>query len=45
VNGRIAGTWRYEDGRVKLEPFAPVPRKHRRDLEEEAKRLAAFHAE
>jgi hypothetical protein len=44
VDGRIAGTWRYEDGRVGLEPFAPIPRKYRRDLEAEAQRLAAFHS-
>jgi hypothetical protein len=43
VDGRIAGTWRYEEGGVRLEPFAPIPRKHRRDLEAEAERLAAFH--
>jgi Winged helix DNA-binding domain len=45
VDGHIAGTWRYEDGRVKLDPFTPIPRKHRRDLETEADRLAAFHAD
>jgi hypothetical protein len=28
-----------------LEPFEPVPRAARRDLEEEAGRLAAFHAD
>jgi DNA glycosylase AlkZ-like len=43
VDGRIAGTWRYEDGGMRLEPFAPIPRKYRRDLEAEAERLAAFH--
>jgi Winged helix DNA-binding domain len=45
VEGQIAGKWRYKDGRVKLEPFAPIPRSHRRDLEAEADRLAAFHAD
>jgi hypothetical protein len=43
VDGQVAGTWRYESGRVKLEPFAPLPRKERRALDEEAARLAAFH--
>jgi hypothetical protein len=43
IDGRVAGTWRYEQGRVKLEPFEGVPRKSRRELEEEAKKLAAFH--
>ncbi len=45
VDGHIAGAWRYQDGRVKLDPFAPIPRKYRRDLEDEAERLAAFHAD
>jgi hypothetical protein len=45
VDGRVAGAWRYEDGRVKLEPFLPIPRVHRRALEDEAARLAAFHAD
>jgi hypothetical protein len=44
VDGRVAGTWRYEQGRVCLDPFEPVPRGVRRELDEEAKRLAAFHA-
>jgi hypothetical protein len=43
IDGRVAGTWRYEQGRVKVEPFEGVPRKARRQLDEEAKRLAAFH--
>jgi hypothetical protein len=44
VDGAVAGTWRYEDGRVKLEPFHRLPRRARRELEEEAHGLAAFHA-
>jgi Winged helix DNA-binding domain len=44
VDGRVAGTWRYEQGRVRLAPFEPVPRGVRRELDEEAKGLAAFHA-
>jgi Winged helix DNA-binding domain len=44
VDGQVAGTWRYERGKVELEPFAPLPRAARRELEDEAKRLAAFHA-
>jgi len=43
VNGVVAGTWRYEGGHVRLDPFAPVPRVARRELEDEADRLAAFH--
>jgi Winged helix DNA-binding domain len=43
VDGRVAGSWRREGRKVKLEPFAPLPRTARRDLEDEAKRLSAFH--
>jgi len=45
VDGAVAGTWRYEGGRVQWEPFEPIPRTARRELEDEAKRLAAFHAD
>jgi Winged helix DNA-binding domain len=44
VDGQVAGTWRYEAGKVKTEPFAPLPRGARRELDDEARRLAAFLA-
>ncbi len=44
VDGAVAGTWRYEDGRVRLAPFTPLTRADREALEDEAERLAAFHA-
>jgi len=44
VDGAVAGTWRYADGRVRLEPFGRLPREARGELAEEAERLAAFHA-
>ena len=44
VDGRVAGTWRPEDARVRLEPFGRLGRAARTELEEEAERLAAFHA-
>jgi Winged helix DNA-binding domain len=44
VDGAVAGTWRYEEERVLLEPFARLDRSTRRELDEEAERLAAFHA-
>jgi hypothetical protein len=44
VEGEVAGTWRYEDGRVRLTPFDRIDRATRRELREEAERLAAFHA-
>lgn len=42
VDGEVAGTWRHEGHKVLLEPFSPVPRGARHELEEEAERLAAF---
>jgi DNA glycosylase AlkZ-like len=45
VDGRVAGTWRHEDGRVRLEPFGRIPREVRRELDDEAARLAAFHGD
>jgi hypothetical protein len=44
VDGQVAGTWRYEKGRVQLEPFHKLPRATRNELDDEAERLAAFHA-
>jgi len=44
VDGAVAGTWRYDAGRVDLEPFARLDRTAARELREEAARLAAFHA-
>jgi len=44
VDGRVAGAWRYEGGRIRLEPFDPLPARTRRALEDEADALAAFHA-
>jgi hypothetical protein len=44
VDGFVAGTWRERSGRVEIEPFEPLPRAARRDLEAEAKRLETFLA-
>ena len=44
VDGAVAGTWRYEEGRVRVEPFGRIARATRRELDEEGERLAAFHA-
>jgi hypothetical protein len=44
VDGRVAGAWRYYSGRITLEPFGRLPRSARGELEDEAERLAAFHA-
>src|SRR5207244_5249254 len=45
VDGFVAGTWRVENGRVVLEPFSPLPRSVRRELEDDAGRLGAFLAD
>jgi hypothetical protein len=42
VDGRAAGSWRSEGDRVKIEPFEPLPRSIRREVDEEAERLRAF---
>jgi hypothetical protein len=44
VEGAVAGTWKYESGRVRWEAFEPLARGVAREVDEEAERLAAFHA-
>ena len=44
VDGRVAGTWRHEGGAVRLEPFGRLDAATRRELKQEADRLAEFHA-
>ena len=43
VDGAVAGTWRHERGRVDLSPLERLPRAARDELEDEGRRLAAFH--
>ena len=42
VDGFVAGLWSVVDGRVRVAPFAPLPRTARREVEDEARRLEAF---
>jgi hypothetical protein len=42
LDGFVAGIWRVERGRVLLEPFGPLSRTIRRELEGEARRLEEF---
>jgi len=42
VDGAVAGTWRIDGGRVELKPFEPIPRSVKREVDDEAERLAAF---
>jgi hypothetical protein len=44
VDGAVAGSWRFADGKVQLEPFEPLEEDTRRAVDEEAERLRAFHA-
>ena len=44
VDGAVAGTWRYDHGRVGWIAFEPLDRAAAREVDEEAERLAAFHA-
>ncbi|MGH8776364.1 MAG: winged helix DNA-binding domain-containing protein [Jiangellaceae bacterium] len=44
VDGSVAGSWRYDDGRIDLTEFEPLARATRRAVEKAAEELAAFHA-
>jgi winged helix DNA-binding protein len=44
VDGRVAGTWRYEKGKVVTKPFGRLDAAAKRELREEGERLAALHA-
>jgi hypothetical protein len=44
VDGAVAGTWRYEHGRIQLTAFEKLDRGTRRELNDEAERLAEFHS-
>jgi hypothetical protein len=44
VDGAVAGTWRYEDGQIRWDAFERLDRATTRDVQDEAERLAAFHA-
>jgi hypothetical protein len=42
VDGRVAGAWCYDNGRIELEPYERLSRTVLRELRAEGKRLAAF---
>ena len=44
VDGAVAGTWRFDGGRIVTEPFERLSRETRAELRDEAERLAVFHA-
>jgi len=43
VDGAVAGTWKHADGRIEVAPFGRLDPATRRELRDEADRLAAFH--
>jgi winged helix DNA-binding protein len=44
VDGAVAGTWRPERDRIVTKAFERLSRETKRDVDDEAERLAAFHA-
>jgi hypothetical protein len=42
VDGRVAGSWKVEGGRVVIRPFERLPKGVREELDEEAERLTEF---
>jgi winged helix DNA-binding protein len=44
LDGRVAGGWRFEKGKVKLNPFERLDAAAKRELAAEAERLAELHA-
>lgn len=45
IDGRVAGTWSYEKGKVRTEPFGKLGAADLRALREEADRLAELHTD
>jgi hypothetical protein len=43
VDGVVAGTWRFVDGRVRWDSFARLDPRTRREVDDEAARLAVLH--
>jgi Winged helix DNA-binding domain len=44
VDGRVAGSWKFEKGKVKLRPFEKLDPSAKRELAAEGDRLAELHA-
>ena len=45
VDGFVAGRWRVEKGRVRIEPFAKLSRSARHAVDDEARELETFLAD
>jgi Winged helix DNA-binding domain len=44
VDGQVAGTWRYDKGKVTLSPFGRLSKQVRAEVDAEAERLRTLHA-
>jgi hypothetical protein len=44
VDGRVAGAWKEQRGKILLEPFGQISRNTRRELDQEAERLLPLYA-
>ncbi len=44
VDGQVAATWRHDDGEIRVTPLRDLAPEERHAIDEEAHRLAAFHA-
>lgn len=44
LDGVVAGGWRYDAGRIRIQPFRRLTRAERTELKEEQERLQAFHS-
>ena len=44
VDGRVAGTWKFEKGKVATKPFSRLDASAKRELRDEGDRLAELHA-
>ena len=45
LDGQVAGTWRHDGDEISLSPLRPLTAAERSSLDEEAHRLAIFHAD
>jgi hypothetical protein len=43
VDGQVAAAWSVQNGRIAVEPYERLTRSVRKEVDEEAERLAAFH--
>jgi len=44
IDGQVAGTWRFDEGEIRLSPLRDLTATERQALDAEAHRLSAFHA-